>query len=144
MRDIAKRLLIFTACVGLLVGCGPTQERETTRAEEAAPSLGQPTEAPRGEAQTGTATVYAGMLEGRETAGGESFRHEEMVAAHRTHRIGTHVRVTNLENDRSVTVRIADRIPAGTEAIIDLSRRAAQELGIDEQGQARVRVEAID
>jgi rare lipoprotein A len=67
-----------------------------------------------------------------------------MVAAHRTHPLGTQVRVTNLENDRSVTVRIADRIPAQSRAIIDLSRRAARELGIGEQGQAQVRVEVVE
>jgi rare lipoprotein A len=80
------------------------------------------------------------MLEGRETAGGEPFSHDEMVAAHRTYPIGTQVRVTNLANDRSVNLRIADRTPAGTGAIIDLSRRAARELGMAEEGQAQVEV----
>jgi rare lipoprotein A len=144
MRSTAQQLLLSAACIGLLLGCGPTEEREATRAGETASPAEQRMEASGREAQTGTATVYAGMLEGSRTAGGEPFSHEEMMAAHRTHPLETQVRVTNLENDRSTTVRIADRTPEGTGAIIDLSRRAARELGIGEQGQAQVRVEVID
>jgi rare lipoprotein A len=144
MRSTERHVLVFVACVGLLVGCARAEDREAAQVGGTASPAEEQAESPGGEAQTGTATVYAGMLEGRETAAGEPFDHEEMVAAHRTHPLGTQVRVTNLENDRSVTVRIADRIPAQSRAIIDLSRRAARELGIGEQGQAQVRVEVVE
>jgi rare lipoprotein A len=144
MRSATQGVVLSAACLGLLLACGPAGERDGTPAGETASPAEQRTEVTRGEAQTGTATVYAGMLEGRETAGGEPFSHDEMVAAHRTHPIGTQVRVTNLQNDRSATVRIVDRTPAGTGAVIDLSQRAARELGIAEQGQAQVRVEVLE
>lgn len=93
--------------------------------------------------QTGTASWYGKSHHGRTTANGEKFDMEAMTAAHRTLPFGTRVRVTNLENKRSVVVRINDRGPYVRNRIIDLSARAARELGIAEDGLARVRLEQV-
>ena len=101
------------------------------------------------ETATGEATYYANHFEGRRTASGIPFRQNQMVAAHRAYPFGTILRVTNLANDRSVNVRVVDRGPFGSSAkaqrtILDLSRRAAGELGYTDAGRARVRVEVLE
>lgn len=103
----------------------------------------------RGETVMGDATFYADRFEGRRTASGIPFRNDQMVAAHRAFPFGTILRVTNLANDRSVNVRVVDRGPFGGSAaarrtIIDLSRRAAEELNYIGQGRTRVKVELLE
>lgn len=97
--------------------------------------------------QIGDATFYGSRFEGRKTASGRIFDGSQAIAAHRTYRFGTLVRVTNLQNRRSVNVLIVDRGPYGKNrhegAIIDLSPSAAKKIGIIERGQARVRVEVL-
>ena len=78
---------------------------------------------------------------GRLTASGEKFDMYEMTAAHKTLKLGTMVKVTNLENQRSVVVRINDRGPYIAGRIIDLSLKAARMLDMKEKGTARVRIE---
>lgn len=77
------------------------------------------------------------------TASGEPYRKDELTAAHRTLPFGTVVKVINLENGRSVIVRINDRGPFVRGRIIDLSYAAAKELGIIEKGLAKVRIKVI-
>lgn len=97
--------------------------------------------------QTGRASVVSEEFEGRETASGETFDNEALVAAHPAYPPGTRLRVTNVKDDKWVEVRVVDHGPredvrrAGV--IIDLSRAAAERLGFLEQGVARVRVERI-
>jgi len=95
----------------------------------------------------GLASFYGPGFHGEETASGEAFNQRAMTAAHRTLPLGTVVRVTNLENGRSVIVRINDRGPYGRNfrkgTIIDLSRGAAQRLRFIEDGLVRVRVEVL-
>jgi rare lipoprotein A len=93
--------------------------------------------------QTGVASWYGKSHHGKTTANGESFDMEALTAAHRTLPFGTIVKVTNLSNNRSVNVRINDRGPYVAGRIIDLSARAARELGIGENGVARVRLEQM-
>ena len=97
--------------------------------------------------QVGDATFYGPSFEGRKTASGQIFDGSHAIAAHRTYRFGTLVRVTNLQNKRSVNVVIVDRGPYGKNqregAIIDLSPAAAKKIGIIERGQARVKVEVL-
>ncbi len=97
----------------------------------------------------GEATYYADKFDGRETASGTIFRQNDMVAAHRGFPFGTLLRVTNTRNDRSVEVRVVDRGPWGARAaarntIIDLSRRAARQLGYVSQGRAPVRIDVLE
>lgn len=89
------------------------------------------------------ASWYGGELHGGPTASGERFNKNAMTAAHRTLRMGTRVRVTNLKNGRSVVVRINDRGPFTKGRIIDLSEAAARSLRMIEAGVVRVRVEVL-
>ena len=93
--------------------------------------------------QIGTASYYHPGLVGRRTASGEVYSDRALTAAHRTLDLGTRVRVTNLENSRSVIVRVNDRGPYAQGRIIDLSRRAARALGFVHEGLARVRVQPL-
>ena len=97
--------------------------------------------------QIGDATFYGSGFEGRKTASGRIFDGSQAIAAHRTYRFGTLVRVTNLQNRRSVNVLIVDRGPYGKNrregAIIDLSPAAAKKIGIIKKGQARVKIEVL-
>lgn len=92
---------------------------------------------------TGVASFYGRRFHGRLTANGERFDMNAMTAAHRTLPFGTQVRVTNPRNGRSVTVRINDRGPFIRGRTIDLSRRAARELGMIQRGHARVQLDII-
>ncbi len=96
-----------------------------------------------GEVFEGTASWYGRDFQGRPTASGERFDMNDLTAAHRTLRMGTRVRVTNLRNGREVIVRINDRGPYSGDRIIDLSRAAAQRLGMIESGTAPVRLEVL-
>lgn len=93
-----------------------------------------------GYSQTGTASWYGPQFHGQRTASGETFDQTELTAAHPTLPIPSLVQVTNLENGREVIVRVNDRGPFVGERLIDLSRGAAQVLGFEQAGQARVNV----
>jgi rare lipoprotein A len=93
--------------------------------------------------ETGIASWYGEQFHGRYTANGEIFDLNQLTAAHRTLPMPTVVRVTNLENGRSIAVRLNDRGPYARGRIIDLSRRAAQLLGFEGQGTAKVRVQIM-
>lgn len=94
--------------------------------------------------QTGTASYYADKFEGRTTANGEKYHHSRPTAAHRTLPFGTVVKVTNISNGNSVTVKINDRGPFVDNRIIDLSKSAAETLGFLYDGLAQVEIEVID
>jgi rare lipoprotein A len=81
--------------------------------------------------------------ESQMTASGERFDKHAMTAAHRTLPMGTHVRVINTSNGRSVVVRINDRGPYGHGRIIDLSEAAARQLGMIDAGVAPVTLEVL-
>ncbi|HEY4134274.1 MAG TPA: septal ring lytic transglycosylase RlpA family protein [Alphaproteobacteria bacterium] len=93
--------------------------------------------------ETGIASWYGPDFHGKVTANGEEYDMNAMTAAHRTLPMPSIVQVTNLENGRSVTVRVNDRGPYARGRIIDLSRRAAQLLGVEKQGTAKVRVQVL-
>jgi len=97
--------------------------------------------------EIGDATFYAQSFQGARTACGLRFSNEKLFAAHLTYPFGTVARVTNLENGHSVTVVIVDRGPYGRNrkkgAIIDLSRVAAEKLGMIKEGKMRVKVDVL-
>ncbi len=97
-----------------------------------------------GYSETGYASWYGSKFHGRATSSGEPYDMFRISAAHRTLPLPTYVRVTNLENDREITVRINDRGPFHSDRIIDLSYAAAVKLDLADAGTAKVRVEAID
>jgi rare lipoprotein A len=93
--------------------------------------------------ETGIASWYGPNFHAKETANGEVFDQNAVTAAHKTLPLPCFVRVTNLENGRSIVVRVNDRGPYVASRIIDLSRRSAQLLGTEGQGTARVRVQIL-
>jgi rare lipoprotein A len=94
-------------------------------------------------AVVGVASWYGPRHQGHPTASGEPFDMRALTAAHRTLPLGTRVRVTSLENGRSVVVRLTDRGPYVPGRLIDLSYAAGRALGMVGQGLARVRVEPV-
>jgi rare lipoprotein A len=94
--------------------------------------------------ETGIASWYGEPFHGRKTANGAVYDMHKLTAAHKTLPLPPDVRVTNLENGRSIIVTVNDRGPFAHSRIIDLSYRAAQLLGMVEQGTAKVRVQIIN
>lgn len=92
---------------------------------------------------TGRASWYGPGFHGRHTASGEVFNRNGMTAAHRTLPFGTRVRVTNVNNNRQVIVRINDRGPFSHGRVLDLSEGAAREIGLHLAGVGTVRVEVL-
>lgn len=91
----------------------------------------------------GIASWYGTKFHGRLTSNGEKYDLYAMTAAHKTLPIPTYVKVTNLENNRQVMVRVNDRGPFHEDRVIDLSYAAAVKLGYEKQGTAKVRLEAV-
>lgn len=91
----------------------------------------------------GSASYYAARFHGRRTASGEAFDNRAMTAAHRTLPFGSVVRVINPANGLSVMVRINDRGPFARGRIIDVSRAAAEQLGLIESGHAQVELALV-
>jgi len=93
--------------------------------------------------RTGIASWYGPGFHGKRTASGETYNQDDMTAAHTTLQMPAMVEVTNLENGRKAVVRLNDRGPYHDDRIIDLSKRAAEELGFADRGIARVRVRVL-
>ncbi|PSQ97831.1 MAG: septal ring lytic transglycosylase RlpA family lipoprotein [Bacteroidetes bacterium SW_9_63_38] len=125
------RLFLLTSVVGLLammtacLGSGQSADRlpDQTRGE---------------------ASYYGDKFAGRTTANGETFDPSEMTAAHPSLPFDTRVRVTRVKTGRSVTVRINDRGPYADGRIIDLSKAAAQRLGMIQKGVVDVRIDVLE
>lgn len=94
--------------------------------------------------QTGRASWYGPGFHGKKTASGERFDQNDLTAAHRTLPLGSEVTVKNPENGREVDVEINDRGPYVKGRVIDLSSKAADKLGIKDDGTARVKIEATE
>jgi len=92
-------------------------------------------------AEEGSASYYAASLSGNPTASGEPYDKNALTAAHRTLAFDTMVKVTNLDNGKSVVVRINDRGPHAKSRIIDVSGAAAKQLDLIDSGTAKVRLE---
>lgn len=152
------RILFMSALSALVAACSPgAGERPPTRSQTTSGDIytgpvkiGDPyrvagvTYYPREDLYydvSGNASWYGSDFHGKRTANGEIYDMNALTAAHTTLPMPSWVRVTNLENGRVVVVRINDRGPFVKNRVIDLSRRAAQLLGFDRQGTARVRVQ---
>ena len=94
--------------------------------------------------KTGVASWYGPGFHGKATANGERFDQNELTAAHKTLPLPSIVRVTNLENGKSLIVRVNDRGPYAHSRIIDMSKRSAELLGFRKQGVAKVRVQVME
>ncbi len=93
--------------------------------------------------QKGEASWYGPGFNGKKTASGEIFDMNKLTAAHRKLAFGTKVRVTNLNNNKSVIVRINDRGPFKKSRVIDLSKKAAEKIGLVQSGIAPVKIEIV-
>ena len=93
--------------------------------------------------ETGIASWYGAQFHGRRTANGGIYDMNALTAAHRTLPMPSYVRVTNLENGRSLILKVNDRGPFARNRIIDISRRGSQLLGFQNAGTARVRVQIM-
>jgi rare lipoprotein A len=93
--------------------------------------------------RVGTASWYGELFHGRRTANGEIYDMDRLSAASPTLPLPVYARVTNLENRRSIIVRVNDRGPYRSDRVIDLSRRSAEALGFRGKGTARVRVQYL-
>lgn len=98
----------------------------------------------KGFSQRGIASWYGNKFHGNKTSNGEVYDMYAMTAAHKTLPLPTYVRVTNLNNDRSIIVRVNDRGPFAKGRIIDLSYVAAKKLDMIKTGTAPVEVVALD
>jgi rare lipoprotein A len=132
-----RRLLLgVTVGVGLLGGCAPRATRPTPRDEG---EVARP-EKPRAYLEEGLASYYGPGLAGRPTASGEKFDPKDLTAAHKKLPFGTCLRVVNMENGRSVEVRVNDRGPFVQGRVVDVSLAAARQLDMLKKGLARVRI----
>jgi len=93
--------------------------------------------------ETGISSWYGAQFHGRKTANGETYDMNALTAAHRTLPMPSYVRITNLENGRSLILRVNDRGPFARGRILDVSRRGSQLLGFHKNGTARVRVQIM-
>lgn len=93
--------------------------------------------------EVGMASWYGKDFHAKKTANGENYDMHALTAAHRTLPLPSIVKVTNLENGRSLVLRVNDRGPYAKDRIIDISKRGAQLLGYQTQGVAKVRVEVL-
>jgi rare lipoprotein A (peptidoglycan hydrolase) len=140
----ASSLLALFACwslLGTLLFSAPLLHSSPLLASGALPAAGANDKEPQ--VEEGLASWYGGHFHGNRAADGRHYSQYDRTAAHRTLPLGSKVRVTNLENDREVVVRITDRGPVPAERILDLSYAAARRLGMVRQGVARVRLEVL-
>lgn len=114
----------------------PAPPPQPVAVTEAAPAVERST----GPAHRGQASWYGSDFQGSPTASGEAFNMNALTAAHRTLPLGSYARVKNLDNGRSVVVRINDRGPHARRRTIDLSYAAAQEIEMVDAGTAPVEV----
>lgn len=132
-----QRVSIWTAltCLLLMGACSTGTSGPSRTARSAAVD--------RGMTERGEASYYADKFVGRQTASGEVYTHKKLTAAHRTLPFGTRVRVTRLDDGSQVTVRINDRGPFKRGRIIDLSKSAAERIGLVADGITRVRIDVL-
>jgi peptidoglycan lytic transglycosylase len=146
----AHKLVMNAIALGALVSGSMAASAPTRSDHQITPASQRPTkQKPKPSAKAplpfaiGTASWYGKAFDGKTTASGEPFDMYELTAAHRTLRLGSWVKVTNLRNHRWVLVRINDRGPVPADRIIDLSYSAARILKMSGRGIAKVRLDVM-
>jgi rare lipoprotein A len=122
--------LLFIILLGVITGHAQAKRDSITRLKA-------------GTVQYGTASYYGGKFNGRKTSTGELFDEKKMTCAHNTLPLNTWIRVTNLRNNKSVVVRVNDRLHPKNKRLVDLSKAAAAKLGYIGRGLTRVKVEVL-
>lgn len=135
-RKRMKRFnLIFIAFIlNLLVGCSSASAMSQDKTKSYS----------RSHKLTGQASLYSKKFHGKRTASGERYNKAAYTAAHKSLPFGTIVRVTNTANDKKVDVKINDRGPFVKGRVIDLSRKAFEQIGDIEKGVAPIKIEILD
>ncbi|OGV01724.1 MAG: hypothetical protein A3J84_05735 [Ignavibacteria bacterium RIFOXYA2_FULL_37_17] len=148
-KKATNTAIILTAFI-LLAGCGsaPRFTSRESRFEKRTPpkieNLDSYNNTEPLETVTGVASYYADQFDGKITYGGEVYDMYGLSAAHPSYQMGTVIRVTNLYNDKSVIIRINDKMPLRPDRIIDLSLGCAQELDMVNVGIQEVKVEVLE
>lgn len=93
--------------------------------------------------EVGRASYYSDRYQGKRTASGEVYDKSKLTAVHKDYPFGTMLKVTNLQNQHSVIVKVNDRAKLGANHVLDLSKQAAKELNFIRAGWATVKVEQI-
>jgi rare lipoprotein A len=137
-----RRLAALSAAAGL-AACAETGP-DGRQPPAPPPALAQPASCSPSFTETGVASWYGPGFHMKATASGEPFDMDELTAAHRWLPLNTIVRVTNLETGRSAVLRINDRGPFVRGRSLDVSRYAAERLGLKHAGTARVRIDVFD
>lgn len=127
------RLLGALAMFGLLAGCSTFSQND-----DDGPAID-----PKGYSAEGRASYYGAQHQGKRTASGERFDQNALTAAHRQLPFGTRLLVTNLSNNKTVVVKVNDRGPHTRGRLIDLSKAAAEQLGMVADGVASVRIQTV-
>ena len=136
---------IVAALMGALVMCGCASSPRFTKERSAEPKVRDKASSSKSlKSMEGIAAYYADDFNGKKPANGEIYDMYKMTAAHRSLPFNTKVRVTNLDNKRSIIVRINDRGPFKLERLVDLSLGAATQLGMKETGTARVKLDVLE
>jgi rare lipoprotein A len=91
----------------------------------------------------GIASYYSDKFHGRSTSSGESYDKDDLTAAHNTLPLGSVLLVTNLSNNQSVVVRVNDRLNKANKRLLDVSKKAAKELGFIRSGHTKVKIEIL-
>ena len=148
----AAAILLLSGCASNRLNLGEYSQRSIFSAKGSSYKIGKPYKI-RGQwyypaedygySEVGTASWYGEDFHAKYTANGEVYNMHTLTAAHRTLPLPSIVRVTNLENGRSLVLRVNDRGPFAKNRIIDISKRGAQLLGFQNKGTAKVRVEIM-
>jgi rare lipoprotein A len=149
--NCSNRQAIYGLVLISLLGCtsSPRFAERGDHSKETKPSqrIDQPRKNTSGKVLLtleGLVSYYAHDFHGKQTSNGETFDMNALTAAHRTFPFGTKVRVTSLENSKTVIVRVNDRGPFKEGRIMDLSMGAAKEIDLILNGTARVRLEVLE
>jgi len=151
-KATASRLVLCALLAILMSGCGKhvtsegmnrTAPRGTYKPYTINGQTYHPLQSSAGFVEEGQASWYGRDFHGKPTSSGEPYNMDDMTGAHKLLPMHTQVLVTNLENGRRVEIRINDRGPFARGRVLDLSRAAADRLGVRGAGTARVRVEAL-
>ncbi|MBW7888170.1 MAG: septal ring lytic transglycosylase RlpA family protein [Bacteroidetes bacterium] len=144
MNESFRRSVVSVIGLFIIAGCASSPRFTRDRYEEPKVNSQKSVTSNKKNIYEGIASYYADDFHGKKTANGELFDMNSLTAAHRSFPFGTKVKVTNLENNKSVIVRVNDRGPFQLSRIMDLSKAAAMKLDMVQSGTAKVRLEVLE